>query len=148
MFIKCLTKPNSLRWKGSSLLLLKSFTCQLGTKNGTPSFIPRLFATKTCPSSCTPRIRAVTRAPGKPSFNSSRLSNADLQSDSWIGEGKVYSVKHNMFWRKHGCKMFLTVSRLARQAHYGETMWTMPPIQKNQQQTIQEQLQLYLVVSS
>lgn len=123
MFIKCLQNQNFQIKREVSLLLFKEkhcifFTCQLGTKNGTPSFIPRLFATKTCPSSCTPRTRAVTRAPGKPSFSSSRLSNADLQ---WMGRKVLFNL---MIWnhRKHGFKMFLTVSRIARREHYGETM--------------------------
>lgn len=100
------------------------FTCQLGTKNGTPSFIPKLFATKMCPSSCTPRTRVVTRAPGKPSFSSSRLSNADLQLNLYMRGNVLFSLmiwKYNIFWRKH-VQDVLTVSWIARRAHYGETM--------------------------
>ena len=54
-------------------------TCQLGTKNGTPSLTPVLFATKMWPNSCTPRRSAVTNAPGRPSDNKLRLSNVDLE---------------------------------------------------------------------
>jgi hypothetical protein len=43
-----------------------------------PSLIPVSLATRICPISWTPIISPVTRAPYSPSFNSSRLSNADL----------------------------------------------------------------------
>lgn len=53
-------------------------TCQLGTKYGSPSLIPELLATKMWLISCAPKTSAVTRAPGRPSFNESRLSKVDL----------------------------------------------------------------------
>lgn len=53
-------------------------TCQLGTKYGIPNLTPASLATKIWPSSCTPKVSAVTKAPGSPSLSNSRLSKVDL----------------------------------------------------------------------
>ena len=68
--------PSSIRRRGRGYL-----TCQLGIKYGTPSLIPLSLATKMWQTSWAPRTSNVTRAPGRPSFNSSRLSKVNLKND-------------------------------------------------------------------